>query len=193
MLPVLRDSLARLDLQRQRDSVVAAMHLSGVRWDKGAGYGISRLTAPVYRVVGQLRRDRRGFFADGWGDVPGSSLDDLFREVPATHCSGSIRRVDAIEARDGPAAAVYGWGWNRIDDRAPQVVVIADTARTVKGIGFFVPYPYRHRHLPGQTKPDGAPWVAYINDFDPAKPYLAYGILDDRTTICPLAVREPSG
>jgi hypothetical protein len=190
MLPALLDARIRLETLRQLDRVSAAMHLSGIRWDNRARFGMYPSSDPVYRVVDQLRRNRRSFFADGWGDLPGSSVDERFREAPANRCSGTIKRFYPIKARGGAAAEVYGWGWNHADDRAPQIVVIADAARIVKGVGLFFPEPYG-RHLVGGAKPDGAPWVGYINQFDPAQRYIAYGVLDDGVTICQLAARQP--
>jgi hypothetical protein len=176
MIPAVLHAFRWQERVRQNLARHAAMHLSAVRWDKQARVGINPNSDPVYRVAERMRRDRRGFFAGGRGELPGTRLAERFAVAPERRCAGKIEHVQEIEARDGPAAMVGGTLGAAAGGEAPSYVVLSDAGGVIRGIGEL---------LPGGGA--GRAWVGFVADFSAAAPYTAYGVLGDQGAVCALA------
>jgi hypothetical protein len=185
MLPALERARDRLQHLAAQDEIAAAMHLSGVQWDARARHPSS---GPIYRVVERLRSDRHGFFANRWGDLTGDRLDEHFTRTSRKHCTGTVRSVASIQARGGPAAEVYGRAWDLIADSEPALIVTADAEQIIRGVGLVVRRPtLRHlRNRPARAR--AAPWVAFVDGFDPSQRYAAFAVLADGRAACLVAL-----
>jgi hypothetical protein len=179
-VPALQRAHSVQDRVRQKLAREAAMHLSGVRWDPLARMGINPKSEPVYRVAQRLRRERRGFFADGRGELPGTRLAERFGVEPAQRCGGKVERVEQVPARDGPAAMVSGTVSHRDGERFPSFLLITDAAGIIRGVGEI---------MPGKASAAGAEavWVGFVGDFDPAQRYTAHGVLAGGRAACSVA------
>jgi hypothetical protein len=191
MLPATRQARSHHERLQLHDSIAAVMHLTGVQWDARARFGINPSSEPVYRVVARLKRDRRSFFADGWGDLPGTRLDERFVHAPASRCTGAIQTVRKLPARKGPAAEVYGRGRDHSGDRAPSPILIADAAGIIRGLGRTTPPLHLHGRAGAAGEAAGAPWVGFIDGFDDSARYVAHGVLADGRSVCRLASWPP--
>ena len=140
----------------------------------------------MYRVVEQLKRDRRNLFADDWAGLPGTRLADGFVEAPPERCKGRMDVATPIDVRSGSAAMVRGAAWDVSEDETPSFVAITDAEGIIKGLGSFL------RILDEDVSTDrGWPWRGFIADFEPSQRYAAYAVLSEERVACPLRVPRP--
>jgi hypothetical protein len=189
MLAPLQVERKRQQLNRNRLEAEAVMHLAGVQSDKMARVGIDPDPEPVYRVVDRLRRDRRGFFAGGRGDLPGTPLANSFRKADLPACKGVVQTVRDVDARE-PAAMAFGRAWDTSRDAAPQFIVITDSEGIIRGLGAMTEHAGRE-HDGSKTDPAGKPWFAYIAGSDRLQTYEMHAILADGDTSCRFARWAP--
>jgi hypothetical protein len=178
MLPALSNFRSHQERLGHRDRLSAAMHATGVQWDRLSQYGIVRQSDAVYRVVEHLRRDRRSFFSEPWAGLVGGNMAESFSMTPAARCRGAIRKVELIDARNGTAAQVHGVAWDTDSGAPPRYIALADSRGVARGLGVI------GEHQSDSSGRVMAPWTGYIGDFDRGERYSAYGVFDETPAIC---------
>lgn len=137
------------------------------------------------RVVERLSRDRRSFFSAPWANLPGAVVGERFDLVPARRCRGNMAPATPLLEASKQVVAVRGWAEVASDAGGPARVVVADEAGIVRGLGAL-----RRARAPGKRDFLRLQWTGYLTEFDANERYVAYLVLADGRSACPLAPRR---
>jgi hypothetical protein len=179
MLPALREAREFHATTRSQAARLTLSLLLGLRQDELARNVSLEDAELVYRVASRLESEGRWPFQGPLFRLRGAALGDRFST--AEPCTGGVDRVRAIGSIG--SAAVSGWIARTRGAESLRFVVLADTARIVRGIADPASVPPRHAEGLGERR---VGWTGFISDYDPAQRYVAYAVLGDPGSACPL-------
>jgi hypothetical protein len=124
-----------------------------------------------------LREHHLSVFAEAWSGWLGTPLADHARLVDPAECRGGIDGIASVGTSDPKGWRANGWAWDAERRAVPPRVVIADAGGRVIGYG-----------LSGFPKANGGAGGGWRGHFAvaPAVSVIAYALLDDGRTACPL-------
>jgi len=124
-----------------------------------------------------LRERHLSLFADQWSDWLGTLLTDHTRLSAAERCRGGIDQVTPVGASDARGWRASGWIWDAERRAVPGRVVVAGASGRVIGYGL--------TGFPKTGGGEGGGWHGHFAAVQPAS-IVAYALLDDGRTACPL-------
>ena len=124
-----------------------------------------------------LRERHLSIFADQWSDWLGTLLTDHARLGDAERCRGGIDQVAAVGVSDARGWRASGWTWDAERRTVPGRVVVADATGRVVGYGL--------SGFPRAVGGEGGDWHGHFAAAQPVS-IVAYALLDDGRTACPL-------
>jgi hypothetical protein len=124
-----------------------------------------------------LRERHLSIFAEEWSDWVGTPLADHARLIEPAKCQGGIDGIAAVGTPDPTGWRANGWARDAERRAIPPPVVIADASGRVVGYG-----------LSGFPNANGGQRGGWRGHFAAPPPVsvIAYALLDDGRTACPL-------
>jgi hypothetical protein len=95
------------------------------------GYSLAWNDTMSWAMLEEATQRRASIYRQAWPGWVGKRVDALFGAAERGRCAG---RVDQVAPLGDDAAKAAGWAWDKINQVAPEWLVIADAEGTVVGL-----------------------------------------------------------
>ncbi len=142
----------------------------------------------VVRGAEYMRQHGLSIFHGKQYEQLGQPLENEYRVIPATQCSGYITTQEPSPIQSD-VVRLAGFAWDHERGRPVREVVAAVDGR-ISGFGTNVAIPLRLRKVQPDANPAWFGWVAYVDEVRPRSAIQFYAVIDDGE-VCPFATTGP--
>ena len=139
----------------------------------------------AFNLVDVLRKHHLSLFSRA-GIPMGEPVPAQYRVVSRDHCQGTWESTVTLDSADNMGESASGWAWDNAANHPPQMVIIVDDSRVIRGLGRFTREREDLAQALGNSRMKSSGWFGFARRLPGNHTYRAYALLRDGSSLCAL-------